>query len=923
MVARLGKRRLVAAAFVGLLLPQWPGALSAPALGAIVALIVQDGPGDGDVERLRAMLALAGPDGREARETAIERLLVLPTAEAHRVLQQRLGVATDPDGVRAAILASLQRHWSLPAAAQHGGAAGELRERIVADYVRALAPLWRPLHTRAGAAEPLLAAATTALQRMPVRELETAARLLLPAVPLPEQLDVLRCLADMQQVLLAPVLADHLDAADPELRRAAQENLQLLTYADPPLRTREQFQAWFAANGELRYVDLAQRAARAGVEPGDRLRQALAQMRVDWARDVVKAHVTRTAGIDWAAVQARVVGDDVAVLDACLELLQQALPALPDEPTPTRLAFCRALLQRHAAEPAESAMRRARLLEVAAWLGRPEDTELAADIVNRLLEQLDGTDPQFLASSMRGLRRYPSVETRGRLAALGLRLLAQQPVPGDRVAAVLATLGSRASPRWTAPKTNDSDKADWVALVTACCRSEEALGLREPALALAQLLTERDRRVPEIFDVLLAIVRDEGQPVRYRATCLLHLQGWRNDPDVVAAWVRAQQELLVDPEAELRRLAADSLAGLVESVESGRSDWFITTIAAVRQRLPVEPEPAVVRALVACLERLGREPGMPERAIGALRWVLTEIKYPVAPDHEFRMDPLLQALATIAADPRADQGQWLSACASLSLHDRRQSLRLVLQNHAAIELAKDVAHPESEVAGRARQAMQYVINAGAMKPPQLAWTATPELQREALDVRRAFVALDSVDEKDRYEKMDHRLLRLEVDLVANKPQDVVQRATAWLATNGNGGTARPQPTDAKRDRMRALAAAAQLALGRPELARKLLEERAGDTADATVLELEAKVARGLAATDLAGSVEMLGRVVQRTPTEDPQFRPRLLEWLNARLRLDPSDRAAVLREAERHRKLFDQADCPSDVREQWKLLTAN
>lgn len=52
----------------------------------LAAVPAQDpAPGD-EIERLRAMLTEPGPDGREARETAIARLLAMPQPAAHRVL---------------------------------------------------------------------------------------------------------------------------------------------------------------------------------------------------------------------------------------------------------------------------------------------------------------------------------------------------------------------------------------------------------------------------------------------------------------------------------------------------------------------------------------------------------------------------------------------------------------------------------------------------------------------------------------------------------------------------------------------------------------------------------------------------------------------------------------------------------------------
>jgi hypothetical protein len=226
--------------------------------------------------------------------------------------------------------------------------------------------------------------------------------------------------------------------------------------------------------------------------------------------------------------------------------------------------------------------------------------------------------------------------------------------------------------------------------------------------------------------------------------------------------------------------------------------------------------------------------------------------------------------------------------------------------------------------------MGFLIAAAAMKPPQEPWTSTEQLLREAQDVRTAFAALDAVDAKERVDSIDDRLLRLEVELATGRQQDVARRVATWLApppagngTNGAAGigTAAPLPmTEAQRDRMRVLGAAAQLALGRADLARKLLEERTTDAVDSQLLDLELRVARTLATADVAGAVDMFARIVRRTPPEDAAFRARVVEWLALRLRHDPNARGDVQREAERHRKLFEQQDCPADLREQWRQL---
>jgi hypothetical protein len=898
-----------------------------------------------DLAGLQARLAAVGPDGRDDRDGAIERLLAMPRSEAHGILCRALAVGDDRDDLRVAIAVALQRHLQLPPTQQFGGLAASSRADATVAYLRALLRPWRA--DAADASSAFAAAARGALQRWPARELDVAVRAVLADGEPAAKVAALRCLADLQQTFYAATLADWIEATDPVLRDTARSALQLLTCSDEPLRARADFAAWQQRSGDLRYVDLVERAARRSAEPLERAKAELARLRIEAARDVVLAHVTRASGIDWPAVQLRVVVDDPAVLDACLEVLVTALPALPDDAAPARAAFARALLQRSRTEPAAAAGRRARLLEVASYTARADDAELANELVVALLAQLDVADKGVQVAALRALRRFPSADTRARLVALGERLLGDLPAAREQLAAILTTLGARTSPRWPAPSPTDADKSDWLQLVAAACRSDEALDLRQPALTLAQSLDVREQRVPEVFRVLLELVRDATLATKFRSNCAIVLSGWRAEQAFAADWLQAQHELLRDKSPELRRQAAEALATLAEPGDTDRAAAIGATIDVVRERLQPETDPAVFAALVLCLQECGRTKGMPARAIAGVRQALTDLGAPIAPEQQFRLDPLLQALASIGSDSRADRGQWLGACKPLLEHRRRQSLRLILVNHAAIDLAKDVAAADPAVAEPARAAMAALIETAALKPVREPWGSSEDLLREARDVRTAFSALDALPEADRPDRGSHRLLRLAVELAAGKPQEVVQRATAWLAAsaangagNGSGGAAgnpsgtpagpvavgpRADVTEAEKDRMRVFAAEASLALGKPDVARRFLDERVGDDGDGddpAVRELEAKVAKNLAATDLAGAVALYDRVLRRTAKEDPAFRSRLVEWARHRVQLDPTRRDETAQALAAHAGLFEAADCPADLREQFAQLRA-
>jgi hypothetical protein len=880
-----------------------------------------------EIERLRQQLTRAGADGREAREAAVVRLMGMPEPAAHRVLQLELQRNDDPEAVRLAVLQALQRHLLGNPATLFGGAGADARSAILTGYVSACAPFWREPAVVDGPAAQLRRAARIALQRVPARELDAAARVLLAAATtdVGRRVEILRCLADMQQTLFAPTIAQSIEAADEVLRDGARRALQMLIYADEPIETQAQFEAWWQANSDQRYVDLVERAARTGPRPVERLREELARLRVEAAREFVSAHLLRTPGIDWAALRERIVVDDAAVLDACLEIVRgviaNGLPA--EDAAAPRQAFCRALLQRFHRVPVDKQVRRALLLEVASYLAKPEEGELAAELVGLLMGQLDAGSSEARVAAVRALRRFPSAEHRRELVRRALAMLTSGDPDRDVLAALFDTLASRVAPRWSAPGADDADKADWLRLVEKGCRSDPQLELRTKALVLAQTLDGKDGRVPEVFPLLLALAKDGKVDTKYRSTCLIYLQAWRNDEDLADDWVVALQELVADTAPELRLQAAESMVRLPESTNPKRGEWLNAVMTSVRDRLVVETEASVLRALVDFVQVCGREPHMPERAIGALKFVLAQMGNPVPAEHQFRLEPVLQALATIAADPRADRGQWLGACAPLLMHGKRQSLRLVLQSHAAIDLAKDVGSADAGAAERARQAMRAIIETAALKQARESWTSTEELQREARDVRTAFGALDPLDEAQRLERPVHRLLRLEVDLATGRFQEVVARAQAWLGLGGgsNGGSAKEPFSDEQKARVRMLAAEAQLALSKPEAALALLDERGlVASGDSAAIDLTVRIARALSQSDLRRATDLFERALAVTAPEDPAFRGRLLDWMQHQLRLDPASRPMVLERAAPHTAAFQNADCPAEQREAFEAL---
>ena len=878
-------------------------------------------PAADPLDELRAMLGRPGPDGLADREAAVARLLEMPQVEAHQLLQDRLRDSSDPDRVRVTVLAGLQSHLLGSVKKQFGGADAELRRQLVAGYLGACAPLWANApDVDVAVAAPVRAAARRALQRVPARELAAAASTLLASAEASDRANALRCLADMQQTLLAPTIASQLEAPEAVVRAAAQKALDLLIYPDDTIRTKAEFDAWAKEYGMRSYVDLAQRSARLGPRAFQQLRDQMQRMRVDAAREFVAVHVSRRADIDWEAVKSRTTSDGPAVLDACLAALQEALSRAPgiEGAAAARHAFFRALLERLAQVPQSQQpdvqRRRALLLEVAAYLVRPEEAELAGEIRALLLAELAVASADGQVAALRGLRRFPSEQARQALVERGKALFVDLDANQRQLQVILDTLAARTEPRWVAPGPDAADKLGWVALVDQSCRSAPERDLRDRGLLLAQTLDAQKRYVPEAFAALRGLTEDPKLDTKFRSTCLIYLDAWRTDQGVADEWLAALLRALGDDAAGLRRQAASSLARLREANDPRRADWLKRALEALRGRLSVEPDQAVLGALVDCMQELGREPGMSAASIEAITRVLQELGDPVAKGQEFRLDPLLRALATIAADNKASSAQWLAACAPLLAHGKRKGLRVVLQTHKASELTKDVGSEDAGRAGRARQAMRYLIGAAALRPTRTDWGIDAN-KEEARHVRAAFGALDSVPPAEQLDEPAHRLLRAAVDRAMGKDQDVVERASAWLAGEAAGDVAYT-------DRLRMLAAESQLALDKPVEALALAEARSATSkSEPDALALAARIAAALADSDAARAAQVFEQTLRATSTEDPLFRGRLVAWLRCALRV-PDAAAQVLAEARQHAALFDAADCPEKLRAEYRQLTA-
>lgn len=878
----------------------------------LLAIAGAVGVAPGQVERLRDQLRQPGPDAREVREAAIEALLTLPEPQAHELLQQMLLIppADDADGVAPAVLKALARRLRAATDPVFSTIADPAqRSRLLAGYLLPLIAFWRGPLDPAGElpADPLRELARACVVRVPAADLDQALRAC--AATTTDRLAALRCAADSQQLVAGLFLAEHLGAADAAVAAAAASGLRQLTFVAAGFTDRKAFADWYEANKERRYLDLAEAAARAHLQASTAFAAQLEEVRKQALVDFVRLHIERRPGVDWAALEAHLFGGD-AVAAAGLEQLRLSLAAtpLPDEPGPGRLAFLRALLQRlDQPSPLDPV-----LLEVAGYVCRVDDGEAHASVQQRLLAALAGSQPALQLAAARGLRRLPSAENRAAVVQFALAARRGGSAYRPHLEVALATLACRI-PAWCAPTERDAGHAEWVQLLRELLLDADAADLRDEALALALLPDAGGARSAMAFSLLLALAKDAAVEREFRTTCLLHLQDWRDDPRHADTWVRELALLLADDAEEIRLFAATALAALPE-VAGPQGEWRGRVIDAMRDRLPREPALVVVRAMAECLVAYSRQPDSADLAIGALKLVLDGVPRPLPADHVARVEPLLQALTTIAVEPRTAVGQWVAACQMLLRFEKRRSLRHVFAGHgAAALLGRDTAADDKRTA---QDVALLIVRTAALKSPKEAWTSSDELRAEVQDVRSAFAVLSGSAE---LQAPAMRLLRLEVDLALDKSKDVIALAQQCLQAGPDDGNVESL-SPAQKDEVRLLLAAAYLLENKADQAAAVMAERDPTGLEPRALEVVERLGRALLGTDASAAAGWLERALKVTGDDDPSFRRRFLAWAQAASQADPAARAGVLAAAERRRALFEAADCPAELRDAFAVL---
>ena len=894
-------------------------------------------PQQDDLGAARVILGQPGPEAADARLACIDRLLARRDLGAHALLQELSGPAAGAPELRGEILTALARRLGAGLEPFVVTVDGTTRDEVAASWLVALVPFWAGDADRNErlAADPARELARAALVRLPQATLvKGLAALCGRTADTATRLAAMRAAADSQSLLLAPVLAQHVGRGgaqeatreEERIRSCAQRCLQSLTFAVDPFTDATSFELWRERNAARRYLDLAESAARSAPAQRETEMRAFEQRLRQLSADLVAALLRTRNGVDWPRIQEIVVADSPAgTADACLtrllELLRQEAPA--DSQPQARLTFVKALVAQLRGTEERLVERRALLLETAAMLTRAADNELATEVTELLLPQLDSMFASLRLAALRGLARFPSPAVRAAVVRTCRSALAQQgPDALDTARTALQTLGSRSEPPWVAPLAEDADHQDWLNLLReALQRAGTATEVRTGALAMGAVKDGKGERLPQAFDALLAVAKDAALPFELRTSCLVQLQDFQTQGERFVSFVTEVCNLLSDADKEVRLFAANMLARMPEAGENRRRDWIRIALDAVRSRLLAEPDAGVLRALTAVVIACAEAPGSPEQAIGPMLAALGNLQPPVAPEQQFRLEPVLQASTTIAASPQASPGTWLRTCEELLRHERRRMARAVLASQRAVSLAEKVKDADSVVAEAARRGMQVIVQAAVLKPPAEPWST---LREEAVEVRSALLALDQVQVSTDAPAV--RLLRLAVFAALDQPQEVLAAAMRYLANAEPPKDAAPLSAR-DLDAVRLLAADAAVALGKRDEAERLLGERDPSLAEEpAALDVVEKL--GLSLSDLNDDVAvrkaapMLDRVLRATAATDPRYRARLVAWARVAARLGPEDRARAVALLDSKAEFFAAADCPANLRAEFDRLRA-
>jgi hypothetical protein len=846
-----------------------------------------------DVDALRAALAQPGPEARGVRETAVEALLSRKEPAAHAVLHQVVRDGADADGVAFTILSQLRRKLGNPQDPVFG--ANERDKGVGRSYVPALAALFAIPPIDSAAERELREEARQCLAALSAADRRRAIETLLQGEDAALRRGALLLAGGSRDLGLAPLIAAWLDVADQA--DVAREALAQLTFADA-FGGRAQFEEWWEANRERSYVILAEAAARLARDARSAAQRRAEQRTTEVLADLVEAWAAQE-DVPWARIAERALADEpVGSTRVCLERLRDVLARAPRTggAGSERLAFLQQLVGLLSLGP-PSVAARAVLLELTAYLVTPGE-EKADEVVTLLRAGLAHESPAVRRAAALGLARFPGAESTQLLVRAGLR--ARQTAELPVLSAVLAAL---AAPGRTAPADSDADTFPaWLELMDGVLRDDAMPEqLRDAALSVLEQRGASGKLLGQVFSALVAVTKSKAHAPFIRERAALALQPHAAaDVGAAGTYVATLLQLLEDPEKRMRLKAAQLLQTLPKHRDAVDS-WRTEVLSGAGARLAQEPDEAVLRALVTCLERQvdADKPDL-EPVISRLCTALQELTQ--AGRNGTRRQTLVNSLAGLAATQGLDTMKWVRAAEALVELGERREVRNVIERQRPLQMVgRDGVHDEV-----VRRALATVVATALLRPRSEAL-----IKREAGDVLEALAYFDQ--RRVPTDAPPWRLLRLDA-LAAHERWDEVVAQAQQEVKDGKLG-----PADL--DRVRAVQARAHLGLGDVDAAVTVFGEGLTDLDSAVAASLAEDIGAALSRKQRKrDAVAWLTRAQQLTAESDPLFARRLLRRLDAEGQAEPELRPALLAHLLQREALFSGPDAGADLRAEFEQV---
>ncbi len=805
---------------------------------------------DDEIEQLKRQLIDADA---ETRERAVVGLLGRTELEAHHVLQEALSQGAGNLGVSDKILMHLA--IALTNASHPVFADAKLRPVLVREYVPVLLKYLENGPDAPGGAATLQDRVLRCLRSLTYLERKDAFSAALQSNDPELARAAVRAAGQSRDVsTLAPWLFGL--TSDAELGATARAALAQLTFVDGGFADQAAFDAWFTANGQRQFVDLAEEAARRAAETVANMRAEADSRFVQQTARLVAA-LARTDAPDWAAIRAEVLAPDPSGRTvACLEALRDAMEpraiggARPGGVVRDRQTFVDALLARIATGPSSDEY--PVLLETIAYLTVLDDTAQRAVAERELIRALDSKDRPLRLAALRGLRRFPSTEHRKVVIELALQALAAK--EDDTLTAALRCLREG---DWKAPATGEPDEESWLLLLRRVL-TDPGLELRqrELALSIATLQDADGALVSRLFQLLLDVAKSTQIDLALRKQVLPRLLQFTRDEKRGEDYVHQTIELLSDPDAEIRMLAARQLENLPEASQVKLSDWNTQIVMRSSDRLLIEPDRKVVSAIRDLLLHVTEDPDGAEIVVGRLEQAALALAAKPRPEDTARREILIDALRVIGVGRDRQPAIWVVAGRGLAELGAREPLRQVLERQQ-LENLTDVTAPGVVTA------FELALDAARLAPLDEPWD---QRLPEARTVVHAFDQLEKAG-KLKVTSGD-RVLRLRALLALGRWDEVVDLGKAAL------DAAVTPPVD-DGDRMAILRAVAAAQIERGDLddatARLSRLDELAPSGSADVLSLWTKLAeKRIEAGAPADAVQIATRLLADTSRRSPR-----------------------------------------------------